>query len=125
MNKSSQKNLKVVLVILVILLVGVVAYFFIINNSPSTSQAPRSEESNTADVGAMMAKVKMEMPKTEVDQMIGKPYECTQAQPATAEDAQHNMERCSYGDKNATNHLSVTYMDAKVWGTTSVSNTAQ
>jgi hypothetical protein len=73
----------------------------------------------------MLSKVSMEMPKAEVSQAIGEPYECKQSEPATAEDTQHNMEQCSYGDKSATNHLSVTYMDGKVWGTTSVSNAAQ
>ena len=122
MSKNNQKNLKTTLIVLMILLVGIVGYLFITGNS---SKNPQLENSNSDDVTTMMSKVRMEMPKAEVNQAIGEPYECKQAELATAEDAQHNMEQCNYGDKSATSHLTVTYMDGKVWGTTSASNTAQ
>lgn len=122
-NKNEQKKLKIgVLAVLVVLLVGVVGYFLITGSRSNTTQQSQSENNNTTDIGTMMSKVSMEMPKAEVNQAIGEPYECTQGDPATAEDAQHKMEQCSYGDKNAANHLSVTYMDGKVWGTSSVNN---
>ncbi len=125
-NKTNQKSLQVtILAILVVLLISVVGYFLITGSSSSPVQQTQSENNNTSDVGTMMSKVRMEMPKTEVNTAIGEPYECTQGEPAMAEDVQPDMEQCSYGDKNAADHLNVTYMNGKVWGTTSVSNTAR
>lgn len=126
-NDQQNKNIKVaVLVIFILLLAGIVGYLLATSNSnvqdSDTNQTSESNNANTDDVGTMMSKVRMEMPKSDVNKEIGEPYECTRSNPATAEDAQHNMEQCSYGDRNAANHLGVTYMDGKVWGTTSVSN---
>lgn len=125
-NKTNQKILQVtIFAILVVLLVGVVGYFLVRGSNTNSIQQPQSENSSTSDVGAMISKVRMEMPKTEVNTVIGEPYECTQGEPAMAEDVQRDMEQCSYGDKNAADHLNVTYMNGKVWGTTSVSNTTR
>ena len=125
MNKSSQKNLKVVIAVLTVLLAGIVGYLIIAGNNSSTSQKPQPKNSSTGDVSTMMSKVSMGMPKPEVNQAIGEPYECTKAGPATDQGAQYNMEQCNYGHESATNHLSVTSMNGKVSRTTSVNSSAR
>lgn len=118
-TKSKSKNMQsVVVIVLAILLVGVVIYFLFMNRQTDTGQQTESVQSESTkmdDVGAMMKLVRMEMPRAEVDTAIGSPYECTE----------NTMVRCSYGSKNTTHHLSVSYMNGKVWGMSAVANTHQ
>lgn len=69
-----------------------------------------------------MSKVDMAMHKDEVNRVIGDPYQCIQSKSFTEGGVRYDMEHCKYGDKAAENHLDVTYMNGKVWGTTSVRN---
>lgn len=126
-NTQDISNKQIVLAVLIALIVGLAVYFLAstylvgMNNSPtptSQSSSGTSENNTSSDVNAMMSKLRMGMPRTDVDATIGSPFQCTTGQPATPEDAKHKMTTCKYGDKNATGHLSVTYMDDAIWGMT-------
>lgn len=127
-NTNNQKRLIIIiLVVAALLLLATIVYFLVQNNNSSPTRQSQSRPSSNvdqSDIGSMMSKVRMEMPKAEVDNAIGSPYECTQGQSADEDSsqAQYSTERCQYGDKTAEQHLDVTYMNGKVWGMTAVKN---
>lgn len=123
MQNKNQRNLLIsTLAVIGLLLISTVTYFLIVNKSDLDGQNQSRPNSNVdkSDVGAMMSKVHMEMPKDEVNNAIGDPYQCAQSKSFTEGDVRYDMEHCQYGDKAAENHLDITYMNDKVWGTTSV-----
>ena len=130
-NTNNQKRLTIIILLAVVLILLAAVMYFLVQNNPSNStqqnQSQPSSDTTKSDIGSMMSKVRMEMPKAEVDNAIGNPYECTQGQPTDegTSQSQYSTERCQYGDKTAESHLDVTYMNGKVWGMTAVKNTAQ
>ncbi len=127
-NTNNQKHLTIIAsVAAALLLLAIVVYFFVQNNNSSPTQKSQSQPSNDvdqSDIGSMMSKVRMEMPKAEVDNTIGNPYECAQGKSADEESpqTQYSTERCQYGAKTAEQHLDVTYMNGRVWGVAAVKN---
>ena len=119
-SKISQraKTIKLIaLITLTLLFLGVSTYFFVSSNTViRDDNSNQVLESDTKDVDEMMNKIAMDMARSEVDGLIGEPYECTQSEPT----AGFSMDQCFYGDKNAPTQLNVTYMNGKVWGMSAV-----
>ena len=92
------------------------------SNQPTLNTQDETEEVTNARIGTMSQQVKMQMPKAEVESKIGQPFACTEPTQAEDTSVKYEMQRCRYGNANASKTFEVIYMNGAVWGTTSTNN---
>lgn len=69
------------------------------------------------DPRIVLGQIRMNMTKEEVIASVGQPYSCDSSS-VKENDTAHLMENCYYGEKEASGHALITFLNGKVWGTT-------
>lgn len=105
------------IIIFIVLVVSILCFAAFQGYIESVKRNASSSMNNNKTAEEMQRVVKSEMQKSDVDAIIGDPYECSESRAVRMDGKVRSTRRCSYGNPTIKAYLSVTYIDDKVWGT--------
>lgn len=110
------------LFVFLVISLGVLCFAAFQGYIDSAMRNANSSMNNDQSAIVMQRQVKKDMQRTEVDALIGRPYECADARTVKIDDKVRETQQCSYGNPDSGEYLNVVYMDDMVWGSSSESD---